>query len=41
MSRPAPVRLHFATTDPEVGNEALQQVYARARMGRVTDPAVR
>ncbi|MEX5303732.1 helix-turn-helix transcriptional regulator [Kocuria sabuli] len=39
MSRPAPIHLHFSTTDPEVGNEALQQVYARARMGRVTDPA--
>lgn len=39
MTRPTPIRLHFSTTDPEVGNEALQQVYARARMGRVTDPA--
>ncbi|GGG59865.1 hypothetical protein GCM10011374_23370 [Kocuria dechangensis] len=38
MNRPAPIHLHFATTEPEVGNEALQQVYARARMGRVTDP---
>jgi AraC-like DNA-binding protein len=37
MSRPDPIGLHVATTDPEVGNEALQQVYARARMGRV-DP---
>jgi AraC-like DNA-binding protein len=39
VSRPAPIRLHFSTTDPDVGNEALQKVYARARMGRVTDPA--
>jgi AraC-like DNA-binding protein len=35
--RETPIHLHVATTDPEVANEALQQIYSSARMGRVTD----
>ncbi len=34
-----PIDLHMATTDPEVANEALQQVYTRARMGTIADPS--
>ncbi|MFE7628845.1 helix-turn-helix transcriptional regulator [Kocuria sp. NPDC057446] len=34
----APLHRHVATTsDPEVANEALRQIYARARMGTVAD----
>ena len=32
-----PIHLHMATTDPEVANEALQQIYTSARMGTITD----
>ncbi|GAA1763412.1 helix-turn-helix transcriptional regulator [Kocuria aegyptia] len=32
-----PLHLHVATTDPEVANEALQQIYTSARMGTVED----
>ncbi|MFF0991309.1 helix-turn-helix transcriptional regulator [Kocuria nitroreducens] len=32
-----PIHLHVATTDPEVANEALQQIYTSARMGTVAD----
>lgn len=39
MSPATPIHLHFTTTDPEVANEALQQVYTRARMGTVDDRA--
>jgi AraC-like DNA-binding protein len=35
MADPAPVHLHTATTDPEVANEALRQLYTGARMGTV------
>lgn len=32
-----PIHLHVATTDPEVANEALRQVYTGARMGTVAE----
>ncbi|WP_424348420.1 helix-turn-helix transcriptional regulator [Kocuria sp. CH-021] len=34
-----PIHLHVATTDPEVANEALRQVYTSARMGPVAEGA--
>ncbi|MFC4904263.1 helix-turn-helix transcriptional regulator [Kocuria oceani] len=37
MTPATPVSLHLATTDPDTANEALQQVYSRARMGTVRD----
>lgn len=32
------MHVHVATNSPEMADEALQQVYAKARMGRVGDP---
>ncbi len=37
MTPATPMSLHLATTDPDVANEALQQVYTRARMATVQD----
>lgn len=37
MQQASPVHLQAVTTDPEIANEALRQVYTRARMGTVSD----
>jgi AraC-like DNA-binding protein len=34
-----PLHLQVSTTDPEAANEALRQVYSRARMGTIDDPS--